>query len=205
MKNCWNIVIEMDGDLHKNVRYKVILVIAIVAILTFIVAIWYKNSIYPFRFAEKFYKDNEKHINYIVTYFEGFDNIYSAQMKVNGITQTISSEGLKKVECTSDAGYESLLFLRKKYIDNSNEQYSNQSYMLNFVKAEYDDNGNMALKIPVYARILDTDGSVDSPNRIVYYLVYSDDNYSGDATSNIIKQNVINDNWFVISESHTPG
>ena len=126
-------------------------------------------------------------------------------MKVNGITQTISSEGLKKVECTSDAGYESLLFLRKKYIDNSNEQYSNQSYMLNFVKAEYDDNGNMALKIPVYARILDTDGSVDSPNRIVYYLVYSDDNYSGDATSNIIKQNVINDNWFVISESHTPG
>ena len=49
----------MDDDLHKNVRYKVILVIAIVAILTFIVAIWYKNSIYPFRFAEKFYKDNE--------------------------------------------------------------------------------------------------------------------------------------------------
>lgn len=196
---------EMDGNLHKKIRYKVISVIAIVTILTFIVAIWYNNSIYPFRFAEKFYKDNEEHINNIVTYFESIDDIYSAQMSVDGIMQTVSSDGLKNFDCTSDAGYESLLFLRKKYIDNSNEQHGNQSYILNFVKAEYDDIGNMTLKIPVYARILNTDASVDSPNRIVYYLVYSDDNYSGDATSNIKKENVINDNWFVISESHTSG
>ncbi len=42
--------------------------------------------------------------------------------------------------------------------------------MLNFIKAEYDDDDNMKLEIPVYARILNTDASVDSPNRIVYIL-----------------------------------
>ena len=77
--------------------------------------------------------------------------------------------------------------------------------MLNFIKAEYDDDDNMKLEIPVYARILNTDASVDSPNRMVYYLVYSDDNYSGDVISNIKKETVINDNWYVISKSHTPG
>lgn len=188
----------------KNIRYKVISVIVIIAILTFIAAILYKNSIYPFRFAEKFYKENEKDINYMVAYFESFDDIYSAQMNVNGVTQTVSSDGLKTFDCTSEEGYKSLMFLRKKYID-SNERYGDQSYMLNSVKAEYDNNGNIALKIPVYARILNAKENVDSPNRIVYYLVYCDDNYSGDAISNVKKEKVINDNWFVISESHTSG
>lgn len=188
----------------KVTRYKFIAITIIIAILTLIAVVWYK-SIYPFRFAEKIYEENEECLNHIVDYFENYNNIYSAQMNNDGIMQTVTSKGLESFDCTSDVGYKFLLFLREKYIEDNNEEHGNQSYMLNFIKAEYDDDDNMKLEIPVYARILNTDASVDSPNRMVYYLVYSDDNYSGDVISNIKKETVINDNWYVISKSHTPG
>lgn len=190
----------------KKARSRYIIIsVVIIAILTLIAAVWYKNSIYPFSYAEKFYEENEEHINQIVAYFESFDDIYSAQMNIDGVAEIISNKGSENVNCSSKEGYKSLMLLREKYIKDSDKRNDKQSYMLNFIKAEYDDNGNMILEVPVYARVLNTDASVDTPNRIVYYLVYIDDNYSGDDTLYIKRDNAINDNWFVISESHTPG
>lgn len=185
-------------------RYKAIAVIVAVAILTLIAAVWYKNNVYPFRYSEKIYEENKEHLDNIVDYFESFDDIDSAQMNTNGTTEIVSMKGSEQLSCSSDNGYKSLQFLREKYIKDSNKRYDSQSYMLNFIKAEYDDNGKMLLEIPVYARILNTDASVDSPNRIVYYLVYVDDNYSGSDTL-YIKKAPINNNWFVISMNHTSG
>ena len=190
----------------KKARSRYIIIsVVIIAIMTLIAAVWYKNSIYPFSYAEKFYEENEEHINQIVAYFESFDDIYSAQMNIDGVAEIISNKGSENVNCSSKEGYKSLMLLREKYIKDSDKRNDKQSYMLNFIKAEYDDNGNMILEVPVYARVLNTDASVDTPNRIVYYLVYIDDNYSGDDTLYIKRDNAINDNWFVISESHTPG
>lgn len=185
-------------------RYKIV-AISIVVIFALIAAVWYKINVYPFKYAENFYKENKEQIDSIVAYFEGFDNIYSAQMNTDGVTKVVSSEGSQNVNCLSDEGYNALLILREKYIDDSNEKYERQSYVLNYISAEYDGNGNMILEIPVYARVLNTDTSVDTPNRIVYYLAYIDDDYSGDDAPKIKGENAINDNWFIISETHTAG
>lgn len=191
----------------KNEKYKIIAIVIVIIILILIIAVWYKNNIYPFRFAENLYKENEEHIKNIVAYFDNIDNdIYSVQMNIDGSVDIISAKGSGKIDCVSDIGYESLLFLRDRYIEDNNEQYDKQSYMLNYVKAEYDTNGNMIVKIPVYARILSAHESVDSPNRIVYYLMYCDDDYILDNLMLDSKQkNAINNDWFIFSESHTAG
>ena len=130
-------------------RYKAIAVIVAVAILTLIAAVWYKNNVYPFRYSENIYEENKEHLDNIVDYFESFDDIDSAQMNTNGTTEIVSIKGSEQLGCSSDKGYKSLQFLREKYIKDSNKRYDSQSYMLNFIKAEYDDNGKILLKIPV--------------------------------------------------------
>jgi hypothetical protein len=86
----------------KVTRYKFIAITIIIAILMLIAVVWYKNRIYPFRFAEKVYEENEEHLNHIVAYFESYNNIYSAQMNNDGIMQTVTSKGLENFDCTSD-------------------------------------------------------------------------------------------------------
>ena len=81
----------------KVTRYKFIAITIIIAILTLIAVVWYK-SIYPFRFAEKIYEENEECLNHIVDYFENYNNIYSAQMNNDGIMQTVTSKGLESFE-----------------------------------------------------------------------------------------------------------
>lgn len=185
-----------------NVKKLIFLFATVILIVA--TCLWYRSSIYPFGFSKKVFWENEMKLNEMVDYFKSYHNIYSAEIDIDGKMQIVSSEGMNRFDCSSDTGYQTLQFLREKYIDDKADEYNYQSYMLNFIKAKYDDADNMTLEIPVYARILKTDGNVNSPNRIVYYLVYRDKNYSKDDI-NIKEESAINDTWFIASKSLSAG
>lgn len=121
-------------------------------------------------------------------------------MKNNGQVEITSyTQPMQRFSAVSESGYQSLTALRELCIKNDDNEFGEQNYILNTINAVYDESGNMMLEIPLYAK-----GDENSPNRIVWYLIYCDDEYKLDSIMSSVKnKNPINDNCFICSKSHS--
>ena len=195
------------GDLMKNNRFVIRILIFLCIAAVPIAAIAYnryKDNVYPYQYAKEYFEQNEDQFSDIALYFAdiGIENIRTAYMRDYGYLEiSMYNSGFEKIDVYSDSGFQAYKALRDEYdSDSDNTRY--QEYMLGYVDAEYEKDGDVFVSIPVYVRELEWDGDVDAPNKVLYYIAYYDEGYELDSSLLYFSEKyAVAENWFVYSRS----
>lgn len=173
----------------KSIR---ILMVSISIVLIISLGVVLYNQ-YPKIFINNCYDDDKQKFGDVVNIFR---DMYSEEI----LSVYIDSDGNLNAQSRESNGKRVLpIDDRNKILFELYEEYKTDFPNIVFVKAYYDEQGNIMVKFSLYVRKLIGKDN-DSADKIMYYLVYHDSEYQLDEYMKLADKDGINDNWFIYSE-----
>lgn len=163
---------------------------------------------YPYKKSEDFYRSDKDSFETLKNYM---DKIYTDGIKyavLNCETGMLSvtadnGGGTECSETTADANAVSALrYLHDKYADKGYPDSRPAEYNPNFcgVSAEYDENGNMQMRICVWYKPLNMKGDTDNPDKMLYSLIFCEVCKNGGECSKHKYSEPFEEGWYVWSQ-----
>lgn len=173
----------------KSIR---ILMVSISIVLSISIGVILYNY-YPTNYIKNCYDDDKKKFVDVVNVLR---ELYSEEF----LSVYIDSDGnLNSQSRENNANRVLPIDDRNKILFELYEEYKTDFPNIVFVKAYYDEQGNIMVKFSLYVRKLIGKDN-DSADKIMYYLVYHDSEYQLDEYMKLADKDGINDNWFIYSE-----
>lgn len=190
---------------NKSKRKKTFLIVAVCAIASILLLFPFVRQGYINSKVEGYYRDNKESFQCFVDVFK---NLYCNGINTISYTdeqglKLYSKDKLNNLDCKTEEYRlvsNGLKELKDKY------QQNNDLPVFSFAKACFDDNGNMLLYFLVKCSEPFKKNNDSDEYRTCYYLIYIDDNYSGNrspfsidkfTSTSGIDQKPFEDNWYV--------